>query len=272
MDREEQLPTEAGREPASPETAGPAPSLFRRLFASLSDAVLPPVCLACRTPLATHDSLCSGCWRDITFIRPPLCDRLGLPMPFDTGGVMVSAAAVADPPEYDRARAAAAFGGTMRDLVHSLKFNDRLEVRSLFGRWLLDAGRDLIQDADFIVPVPLGRWRLLRRKFNQSAILAEELSRLTGLPHDPLLLERIKTTNSQVGLSRNARKDNVRGVFAVSARRKAALSGCNVLLIDDVITTGATVGASAKALKRAGAARVDVLALAIVTDTALVPA
>lgn len=272
MDREEQLLRGKAHEAEGPELSPSALSLFRRLIASLSDKVLPPVCLACRTPLADHDSLCADCWRDITFIRPPLCDRLGLPMPFDTGGVMVSAAAVADPPEYDRARAAAAFGGTMRDLVHNLKFNDRLEVRQLFGRWLVDAGRDLIADADIIVPVPLGRWRLLRRKFNQSAILADEVARRTRLPHDPLLLERPKSTNSQVGLSRNARKDNVRGAFAVNAKRATALVGRNVLLIDDVITTGATVGACAKALKRAGAARVDVLALAMVTDTTLVPA
>ncbi len=120
---------------------------------------MPPVCLACREPLAGHDALCPVCWSGVDFIRPPLCDRLGLPMPFDAGGVMVSAAAVADPPPYGRARAVAAYSGQMRELVHALKFNDRHDVRRLFGRWLVEAGKELLADADVVVPVPLSRWR-----------------------------------------------------------------------------------------------------------------
>jgi ComF family protein len=250
----------------------PAPSsLLRRSFAALSDVIMPPVCLACREPLAGHDTLCPSCWAGIDFIRPPLCDRLGMPMPFDAGGVMISAAAVAAPPPYGRARAVAAYSGQMRELVHGLKFHDRHDVRRLLGRWLVEAGRDLISEAEVVIPVPLSRWRLLQRRFNQAAILAAEVARLTDLRFEPLALRRTRATPSQVGLTRRQRQENVSGAFTVSQRDRTKIVGRNILIIDDVITTGATVGVCAEVLKRAGARNVDVLALALVTDTALVP-
>lgn len=262
--------TEPGQQRGERASAA-AMRLLRRGLEAASDLVMPPVCLACREPLAVHDALCPSCWREIEFIRPPLCDHLGLPMPFDTGGRMVSAAAAADPPPYDRARAVACYAGVMRDLVHGLKFHDRHDARRLFGRWLTEAGSDLIRDTDVVVPVPLGRWRLIRRHFNQAAILAREVAARTDLAYEPLALERTRQTRAQVGLTRSQRRDNVTGAFTVPARSAALIRGRNVLLVDDVVTTGATVGACAKALKRAGAVRVDVLALAIVADMALIP-
>lgn len=241
-------------------------------LAQLIDLIMPPVCLSCHAHLGGLDALCASCWSGITFIRPPLCDRLGSPMPFDTGGVMISAAASADPPAYDRARAVASFDGLMRDLVHDLKFRDRHDLRRLLGRWLTEAGRDILKGGGVIVPVPLGRLRLVQRGFNQSAILAQDVARATGLPYAPLVLVRARKTRPQVGLTRLERHKNVSGAFDVPDAKRPVIAGRNVVLIDDVITTGATVSACASALKRAGAARVDVLALALVTDTGLVPA
>jgi ComF family protein len=160
----------------------------------------------------------------------------------------------------------------MRDLVHDLKFRDRHDARRLFGRWLVEAGAELLAGADAIVPVPLTRWRLLGRRFNQAAILAEEISRLTDTPAEPLALVRTRRTQPQVGLTRVQRRKNVAGAFAVASSHAAKISGARVVLVDDVITTGATARACARALKRAGAARVDVLALAMVTDAVLMPA
>jgi ComF family protein len=245
---------------------------LRRAFRALSDIVMPPVCLVCRTPIGGHDALCARCWREIDFIRPPLCDRLGIPLPYDTGGTMISAAAAADPPPYDRARAVAAYTGSMRALVHALKFHDRHDVRRLLGKWLVDAGRDLLAEAEVVVPVPLARRRLLARRFNQAAILAHEVARLTGLGYEPLWLERTRATASQVGLSRGQRQRNVSGAFAVPQRVAGRVKGRKILLVDDVITTGSTAAACARVLRRAGAERVDVLALALVTDHALIPA
>lgn len=233
---------------------------------SLTDLLVPPVCLVCRVPLADHDTLCAACWASLDFIRPPLCDRLGIPLPFDTGGVTVSAAALANPPDYDRARAVARFDGVMRRMVHGLKYSDRHEAVALFGQWLAGAARELLTGAHVIVPVPLNRWRLWRRRFNQAAILAQSLSRVSGVPADPLILIRSRATGSQVGLTVDQRRRNVQGAFEVPAAKRALVEGRNVLLLDDVITTGATASACARTLKRCGAARVDVIALALVDE------
>lgn len=230
------------------------------------DVIFPPLCLGCQARLVNHDALCPECWRQIDFIRPPLCDRLGLPLPYDIGGTMISAAAAAYPPPFERARAVARYDGLMRKLIHDFKFNDTHDARRLFGRWLSQTAPELIKAADCIVPVPLARLRLLSRRYNQAQILAAELSRQSVKPCLPLALVRTRSTARQIGLTRRERERNVSGAFAVAPGAIAQIAGKSVLLIDDVMTTGATVSAATKALKKAGAARVDVLALALVTD------
>lgn len=183
---------------------------------------------------------------------------------------MISAAAAANPPTYRKARAAARYDGAMRKLIGDFKFRDHQDARRLFGRWLTTAGGELIADADIIVPVPLHRWRLLARRFNQSAMLAKELARVTGLPFAATTLIRSRRTKRQVGLSISQRKSNVQGAFSVRSAKRRVIDGARVLLIDDVITTGATVEACTHALLKSGATHVDVLALAMVTDPAAV--
>jgi ComF family protein len=239
-------------------TAG---SAVRGLLASLADLLLPPVCIVCRTRIGGHGLLCGDCWARIDFIAPPICARLGVPLPYDTGEPCLSAAAIAEPPVYDRARAVARYSSTMQDLIQSFKYGDRHEGLPLFGRWLATAGAELLADADLIVPVPLYRSRLWARRFNQSALLARAVGRLTGVPVDCFLLGRVKRTPSQVGLTAAQRRRNVAGAFRVSGAR-AHLRGKRIVVVDDVITTGATADACARTLKRAGAARIDILALA----------
>jgi ComF family protein len=182
-------------------------------------------------------------------------------LPYDTGNLSLSAAAIAAPPVYDRARAVARHSGVMRDLIHGFKYRDRHEGVALFGRWLKAAGAELLIDADLIVPVPLYRSRLWSRRFNQSAMLALAVGRLASVPVDLALLARVKRTASQVGLKPAERRRNVAGAFRV-ARGRSHLRGKKIVVVDDVITTGATAESCARVLKRAGAARVDVLALA----------
>lgn len=234
-----------------------------RLLHSVADLILPPLCLTCSARLHDHDALCASCWRDIHFLTPPVCDRLGIPLPYDAGEGAVSALALAEPPPYGRARAVAAFDGPMRDLIHQFKYADRHDARRLFGRWMRDAGRALIDASDIIIPVPLSRWRLFTRRFNQAQILACEISRLTGKPTHATLLKRRHASRRQTDLSRSARQRNVAGRFLIDARDTHRIAGRRVLLIDDVITTGATVSAATRTLKSAGAANVDVLSLAL---------
>jgi ComF family protein len=234
----------------------------RAVFGGLIDLVLPPVCLACRRPVATAKSLCGPCWAKLQQIERPYCERLGIPFGYEIGPGALSAEAIATPPVYDRARAAVLWGDVARDLVHALKYHDRTEVAPLIGRMTARAGRDLLVDADLIVPLPLHRSRLASRKFNQAALIAAEIGRTVGVPVDPLALVRIRATRPQVGLGDSQRIENVRGAFRVPAGRGAAIAGRRIVLVDDVLTTGATVSAATRALRRAGAARVDVLTFA----------
>jgi ComF family protein len=237
----------------------------RATLRTAGDLLVPPACISCRAPLATDQDVCARCWREIHFIRPPLCDVLGIPLPFDPGGRAVSARAEAEPPDYDRARAAAEHTGTMRRLIAAFKYADRLEARQVFGRWMQLAGAELLAEADVILPVPLHRLRLWQRQYNQSAILAKELGRLTGLPVRYGLLVRTKRTPQQVTLTPAERLRNPRGAFRVPTRKRTQIDGRRVLLIDDVQTTGATVNACARCLKAAGATGVDVLTLTVST-------
>lgn len=163
---------------------------WRTALHAVADVLLPPVCIACRTRIESHGLLCGDCFGKIEFIAPPLCARLGIPLPYDPGEPSLSAAAIAAPPVYDRARAVARYSETMRDLVWSFKYRDRQEGLRLFSRWLARAGAELLGDADLIVPVPLYRSRLWWRRFNQSAMLAQGLSRATGVPVDCFALKR----------------------------------------------------------------------------------
>jgi ComF family protein len=236
------------------------------LFGAAANVLAPSVCLACHQRTAAHDALCASCWQQVSFITPPLCDRLGLPLPFGSGAPLISAAAAADPPPYDRARAVAAFDGVIRELIHGFKYSDRHESRRLLARWMAGAGAELLADTDVILPVPMTRWRLIRRQYNQAGLLAREISHLSGVRFDPFILRKTRTTPTQVGSSAAQRARNVAGAFAVARSAQDQVVDRNVVIIDDVITTGATVSACARALRAAGAKRIDVLAAAMVTD------
>jgi ComF family protein len=209
-------------------------------------------------------ALCSACWDGAAFIAPPHCARCGLPFELAPSGAAgwECAACVAEPPPFDRARAAMRYDAGARGLVLRFKHADATHAAPGYARWMARAGAELLADCDLIAPVPLHRWRLLRRRYNQSALLALALGRMAGRPVAPDLLVRRRYTPSQGRLDRAHRFANVAGAFALRPGYAAAIGGKRVLLVDDVMTTGATVEECAKVLKRAGAGAVDVLTLA----------
>jgi len=196
---------------------------LRRTLRLALDVALPQLCAACREPV-DGAGLCPTCWSKLSFIAPPYCERLGIPFPFDGGPGLLSMEAIADPPAYQRARAAVRYDEVARTLVHALKYGDRLDLAPIMGRWMAHA-------------------------------------RVT---HGALA--RVKSTRQQVGLDKSARAENVQGAFRVPANRKADVTGRKLVLVDDVLTSGATADACARALLRAGAASVDVLVFARVVS------
>src|SRR3954464_604220 len=240
---------------------GRVAGMLRAAFGLAADVGLPPLCAACREAVASTGR-CAACWSKLSFIAPPYCERLGIPFSYDPGPGVPSMEAIADPPAYQRARAAVRFDDVSRALVHALKYGDRLDLAPTMGRWMAAAGRELTRQADAIVPVPLHWRRQWARRFNQSALLAEIISRATGVPVAHSALKRVKATPQQVGLSQSERALNVQGAFRVPAESKGTIAGQKLVLVDDVLTSGATVDACARALLRAGAASVDVVVFA----------
>ncbi|HXY59523.1 MAG TPA: ComF family protein [Methylocystis sp.] len=241
-----------------------AAAVATRLGAAALDLVFPPGCLACRKATAGQGGLCAACWNDMSFIERPFCERLGAPFGRELGGAgMISPQAAANPPVFSRARAVAPYESEIaRALVNRLKHYDRMELAGAMGRWMARAGAELLRDADLVVPTPLHRLRLAARRFNQSAALGAAISRESGVPIETLALERVKPTAPQVGLTRAQRAANLAGAFRVDETRAGVFAEAHVVLVDDVLTTGATANAAARALLKAGAARVDLLVFA----------
>lgn len=236
--------------------------MFGAVAKTVLNALLPPQCLACGAVVDDAGALCGGCFARVTFVAPPVCAACGAS--FETPVVgeegTLCGACIANAPIYGRARAVFLYDDHSRPLVLRLKHGDRTDAAVHLARWMRRSGAELLSACDVIVPVPLHRWRLLMRTYNQAALLANALGRLTGKAVAVDTLRRIKATPSQGGLSRGARARNVAGAFTVHA--PARVAGKRVLLVDDVFTTGATAEACTRALLDAGAASVDVLVLA----------
>jgi ComF family protein len=242
--------------------------LMRRAGTTLLDAVLPPQCLACSAIVDAPGRLCAACWGSLNWIAAPFCARCGVPFEFDASAgapahAITCATCFADPPLFDRARAVFVYDDGAKGLILGFKHADRLHAAPAFGQWLARAGAELLDDADLVAPVPLHWVRLAWRRYNQAALLARALARAGGAGRlVPDLLRRRRATPSQGHLSRKERARNVARAFLVAPHYMNKVMGARVLLVDDVLTTGATVGECAKVLRAAGAARVDVVTLA----------
>jgi ComF family protein len=241
--------------------------ILRTIGRAVIGLVYPPTCVACAAATGEPHALCARCWSNLRFIERPYCERLGTPFAIDHGATLLSPAAIADPPVFGRARAVARYDDTARALVHRLKFGDSPDLAQALGAMMARAGAELLADADIVVPVPLHQSRLWRRRFNQAMMLGRVVAAKAGRPCDPFLLARVKRTRSQVGLTKAQRRENLQGAFRVPSEARPKLMGKRVLLVDDVLTSGSTANACARALLRAGAASVDVLAFArVVTE------
>jgi len=237
-----------------------ASSGLLRIGRALVDGVLPPRCLACGETVDEPDSLCGRCWSGVTFFAPPWCAACGLPFPHPMGEDALCAACARERRSWDRARAVLRYDKNSRRLVLGLKHGDRTHQARAFGRWMHRAGADVLSGADLLIPVPLHWTRLFQRRYNQAALLAQAIRSAGGPPVAVDWLVRRRRTPVQGHLGPVARERNVRGAFMMRAGRSVA--GKRVVIVDDVMTTGATVEECARVLKRARAASIGVLTLA----------
>jgi predicted amidophosphoribosyltransferase len=244
-------------------------SFLARGLQSASSLLFDTTCIACGDPVDSPDSLCGPCWRETRFIRGLVCDLCGTPLPgADEGSAEYCDDCLVLARPWNRGRAAVLYSGTGRALVLSLKHADRPELAPVLGRWMAEAARPLLTPGMVVVPVPLHWHRLLRRRYNQSAELARAVARTHGLDCCPDGLRRIRRTGTQDGRDRDGRFANLSGALAVPPVRRERIAGRDVLIVDDVMTSGATFAAAAEACHAAGAGSVSVLSLARVAKDA----
>jgi ComF family protein len=233
---------------------------LRRIGRALIDGVLPPRCLSCGEIVDQPDALCGRCWGGITFFAPPWCVLCGLPFPHPMGEDAVCGNCAREPPTWHQARAVLRYDKNSRRLLLGFKHGDHTHSAAAFGQWMLRAGADVLTRADLLVPVPLHWTRLFQRRYNQAALLAQAVHAAGGPEVAADWLVRRRRTPVQGYLGPAARERNVRGAFAM--RRRCSVAGKHVVVVDDVMTTGATVEECARVLRRAGALSISVLTLA----------
>ena len=223
----------------------------------------PPQCISCQAPVQSDFGLCADCWRETPFITGLVCDKCGVPLPGDDQGERVlcdDCMAIARP--WDRGRAALMYRDNGRRLVLALKHGDRMDLARPASAWMLRTVRPILRPGMLVVPVPLHWVRLFRRRFNQAALLSRAIARAAEMEHCPDALVRKRSTGSQEGKTRDARFANLVGALAVPRSREKRVEGRDILLVDDVMTSGATFAAASEALFSAGARSVSVLGLA----------
>lgn len=231
-------------------------------------AIYPPQCLTCDAMVASDFGLCPACWRDTPFVSGLVCCKCGSPVAGEEGQEVLCDDCLAVERPWSAGRAALLYRDNARRMVLALKHGDRMELARPAAQWLRQAAAPLLRPETVVLPVPLHWWRLIRRKYNQAALLSAALAREAGLEHCPDLLLRRRNTGSQEGRSRDDRFANLRGAFLVHPRRRERIAGRPVLIVDDVMTSGATFAAAATACLAAGASHVDVVALARVAKDA----
>lgn len=237
------------------------------------DTILPPRCVVTGEMVDRQGMISPAAWAELDFINDPICDKCGVPFGFELSGLAEVAGFETEggihcmqcldyPPPFETARAALKYNDASRDMILGFKHADQTHAALAFVPWLKMAGQGMMEDADAFIPVPLHRWRLLKRRYNQASIIAHYMSKETNIPVLHQALTRTRATATQGHLNFKERRKNVKKAFAVNEKYAASVKGKTLILIDDVYTTGSTVKECTKALMKAGAKKIHILTLA----------
>ncbi len=236
---------------------------------ALLHLVYPPQCLSCGARVTTDFGLCADCWRDTPFISGLACTKCGTPLPGDDAAAEVlcdDCLTIARP--WGHGRAALLYKDNARKLVLALKHGDRIDLAGPVASWMTRAAQPLLLPGMLVAPIPLHWLRLLKRRYNQAALLSAGVAKLSGLEHCPDLLRRRRNTGTQDGRDRDGRFSNMTDALIVPPNRAARVEGRHILLVDDVMTSGATLASAAEACIAAGATGISVLVMARVAKDA----
>ena len=236
-------------------------ALIRQYFKIFINEIIPPRCISCKIITQDDTSFCSKCWEKIDFISNPQCHICSEPFELSVEKEVICPNCIKTRPLYNMARSALAYNENSRNMIIEFKYYNKTHTVDIFAKWMMINGQEVIENSDIIVPVPLHKMRILKRRYNQSALLANALGRLSKLPVRIDLLSRIKNTPPQSELSFNSRKNNVSNAFKTNKKKCADIEGKNICLVDDVMTTGATVESCARVMLEAGAKNVNVLTI-----------
>jgi ComF family protein len=236
--------------------------LIKKILWFLIDFVIPPRCILCQAIIITPGYVCGECWGKLSLISNPYCDQCGFPFEFEVDAHMACGPCLKNPPAYGKARSTLVYDDASKSLILKFKHGDGTYLAPAFTDWMFQAGAELFTSADFLIPVPLHWQRLIRRRYNQAALLTKGLAHKTKKPALLNALKRIKNTPSQGHLTASEREQNVKNAFTLNPRYTNRLKGKRVLLIDDVLTSGATIKACTKVLLKHEILSVDILTLA----------
>ena len=235
---------------------------LQEIIKSGVNIILPPRCPLSGDIVDAQGMISPEGWGGLEFITDPLCNHCGIPLDYDVGEVGKCMSCLDNPPEFNSARAAFRYNDISRNLILGFKHGDKTHIVRSFAPWLAQAGKGMLANADYLLPVPLHHLRLVSRRYNQAALIAESLSKHVGIAHLPMAIKRVRSTPSQGHLSTKDRLENVSKAFDVPIKYRGRLKGKSIILIDDVYTTGATAHECTKILRKYGAAQVHILTLA----------
>jgi ComF family protein len=237
-------------------------TLSRTTSRTLLDLILPPRCPVTGALVGRNGTIAPEFWAQLNFIQDSYCAQCGAPFREAMEKHMVCGACLQEPPPFARARAALRYDDHSAKMILKFKHADALQLAKIFATWLQQAGTELLTHTDLLIPVPLHRWRLLKRRYNQAALLSAALAKHSGVAHHPHLLRRQRHTPTQGQKSKTERHDNIKHAFVVPDHLQTQIKDKTILLIDDVYTSGATVNECTKILLKAGAKEVNVLTIA----------